>query len=143
MPSSRPNTIPSVVHLIRQHMFTYDPAWGDAGVRRFIRRIGWSELDPLFALRAADNVGSGLEPDAHGLAELRSRVAGQLEGPVVLERSDLAIDGDDLMLVLGIPQGPALGRLLDQLLERAIADPAVNDRETLLAIAGEIQGAPG
>ena len=127
-----------VVHLIRHHMFTYDPSWGDAGVRRFIRRIGRSELDSLFALRAADNVGSGLEPDAHGLAELRARVAGQLEGPVVLERGDLAIDGNDLMSVLGIAAGPALGRILDDLLERAITDPSLNGRETLLAIAAEI-----
>jgi tRNA nucleotidyltransferase (CCA-adding enzyme) len=134
-----------VVHLIRHHMFTYDPSWGDAGVRRFIRRIGRNELDSLLALRAADNVGSGLEPDAHGLAELRARVAGQLEGPVVLERGDLAIDGNDLMRVLGIAAGPALGRILDELLERAISDPSLNERETLLAIAAQIapMNAPG
>ena len=74
--------------------------------------------------------------------ELRARVAGQLEGPMVLERADLAIDGDDLMRVLGLAQGPALGRILDELLERAIADPAVNEPETLLAIAAGIQGRP-
>jgi tRNA nucleotidyltransferase (CCA-adding enzyme) len=124
-----------VVHLVRNHMFTYDPTWGDAGVRRFIRRIGRQDLDSLFALREADNVGSGLEPEAHGLAELRARVAGLLEGPVVLERGDLVLDGDDLMAALGVPPGPALGRLLDELLEQAIADPSVNDRATLLDIA--------
>jgi len=132
-----------VVHLVRHHMFTYDPAWGDAGIRRFIRRIGRSELDSLFALREADNLGSGLERSAHGLGELRARVTAQLEGPVVLERGDLAIDGDALMAELGITQGPALGRLLDDLLERAISDPTINDRATLLAMARDIVGGTG
>ena len=53
-------------------MFTYDAWWGDAGVRRFIRRIGRDALDSLFALREADNVGSGSSADAHELGELRA-----------------------------------------------------------------------
>ncbi len=132
-----------VVHLVRNHMFTYDPTWGDAGIRRFIRRIGRQDLDALFVLRQADNVGSGLEPEAHGLAELRARVAAQLDGPVVLERGDLAVDGDELMAALGLAPGPDLGRLLDELLERAIADPAINDRATLIAQARSIVAGPG
>ena len=124
-----------IVHLIRHHMFTYDPSWGDGGVRRFIRRIGRSELDSLFALREADNIGSGLKAEAHGLAELRARVTSLLEGPVVLERGDLVVDGTELMTELGIPPGPALGRLLDELLDRAIADPTINDRARLLEVA--------
>ena len=132
-----------VVHLVRHHMFTYDPAWGDAGIRRFIRRIGRAELDALFALREADNIGSGVSADAHGLAELRARVTSLLEGPVVLERGDLAVDGETLMSELGIAPGPQLGRLLDDLLERAIADPTVNDRATLLDLAAGILRAAG
>ena len=31
--------------------------------------------------------------------------------------------------------GPSLGRMLDALLERVIADPALNDRPTLLLLA--------
>jgi putative nucleotidyltransferase with HDIG domain len=125
-----------VVHLVRQHMFTYDPDWGDAGVRRFIRRVGRASLDDLLALRAADNIGSGLPPDAGRLSELRDRVRGQLEASAVLDRGGLAVHGDDLMTELAIPQGPTLGRILDRLLERVIADPALNDRATLLLLAG-------
>jgi len=124
-----------VVHLVRHHMFTYDPSWGDAGVRRFIKRIGRDALESLFALREADNVGSGQAPDGHELDGLRRRVREQLEGNVVLDRGDLAIDGDDLIAELGLAQGPTLGRILDELLERAIADPSVNDRPTLLLLA--------
>jgi poly(A) polymerase/tRNA nucleotidyltransferase (CCA-adding enzyme) len=116
-------------------MFTYDPGWGDAGVRRFIKRIGRDALESLFALREADNVGSGQLPDGHELDELRRRVRQQLAGDVVLERGDLAVDGNDLIAELGLAQGPTLGRILDELLERAIADPTVNDRPTLLVLA--------
>jgi tRNA nucleotidyltransferase (CCA-adding enzyme) len=130
--------IERVEHLVRNHMFAYEPDWGDAGVRRFIRRVGRADLEDLFALRAADSVGSGLPADAGGLAELRARVREQLAASVVLDRGGLAIDGDDLMRDLGLPQGPTLGRLLDRLLERVIAEPAMNDRPTLLLLAEEL-----
>jgi putative nucleotidyltransferase with HDIG domain len=125
-----------VVHLVRQHMFTYDADWGDAGVRRFIRRVGPGTLDDLFVLRAADNVGSGLPADAGRLGELRERVHAELEAEAVIDRGGLAVHGDDLMRDLAIPQGPTLGRILDRLLERVIAEPALNDRATLLVLAG-------
>jgi len=124
-----------VVHLVRHHMFTYDPAWSDSGVRRFIRRIGRDALEPLFDLREADNEGSGELRSEHGLDELRARVAEQLTGRVVLERGDLAIDGSDLITELGLTEGPVLGRILDELLDRAIADPDINDPPTLLLMA--------
>jgi tRNA nucleotidyltransferase/poly(A) polymerase len=127
--------VASVVHLVRNHMFTYEPDWGDAGVRRFIQRVGAEAIDDLFALREADNVGSGVPVDAHHLDHFKARVAAELAASVVLDRSRLAIDGDDLMSELGLPQGPHLGRILDELLERVIAEPKLNDRATLLLLA--------
>jgi putative nucleotidyltransferase with HDIG domain len=127
-----------VVELVRQHMFTYDPSWGDAGVRRFIQRVGRSGLDDLFLLREADNEGSGVPRTAHGLDELRARVQGQLDAQVALDLRNLAINGDDLMTELGLPPGPHLGRVLDGLLERVVADPAANDRATLLLLAASM-----
>jgi tRNA nucleotidyltransferase (CCA-adding enzyme) len=99
--------------LVRQHMFAYEASWSDAALRRFIAKVGRETLDDLFALRAADNVGSGVAPDG----------------------GDLAINGDDLMTELGLKRGPAIGRILDQLLERVVAEPSLNDRPTLLLVA--------
>ena len=124
-----------VVHLVRHHMFAYDQSWGDSGIRRFIRRVGRDALEPLFDLREADNVGSGQARSAHGVDDLRRRVDEQLAAPVVLERGDLAIDGSDLIAELGLGEGPVLGRILDELLEQAVTDPAINDRPTLLMLA--------
>ncbi len=124
-----------VAHLVRHHMFTYDESWGDSGVRRFIRRIGRDALPSLFDLREADNEGSGEARSGHGLDELRRRVDEQLAARVVLERGDLAVGGSDLMTEFGLGEGPLLGRILDELLELAITDPAINDRPTLLLMA--------
>jgi putative nucleotidyltransferase with HDIG domain len=124
-----------IVRLIRHHMFGYQPSWSDAAVRRFIVKITREELEDQFLLREADHIGSGREPNAGGLDELRARVAKELAAGVALDLSGLAVDGSDLMTELGITPGPGLGRLLDWLLERVIADPAVNTREGLLDLA--------
>ena len=135
-----------VCHLVRHHMFSYQPSWTDAAVRRFILRNsgpGAARLDDLFALREADNVGSGQPRDAGGLGELRRRVEEQLAANVALTLGDLAIDGDDLIGELALAPGPAIGRILDELLDRVIADPSLNERPTLLRLAREIAAAAG
>ncbi len=126
-----------VVALVRHHMFSYEPNWSDAAVRRFIGKIGAlgpGALEELLALREADNAGSGL-PAGAGLGELRQRIAAELAADVVLDRKGLAIDGGDLKTELGLDEGPLLGRILDDLLERVIVDPVLNDRPTLLLLA--------
>jgi putative nucleotidyltransferase with HDIG domain len=130
--------IQRVTHLIRHHMFHLGRGATDAAVRRFIVRIGTDRVDDLIDLRAADNVGSGLPPDAGGTEELRRRIHAQLAANVALDRDRLAIDGHDLMAELGIAPGPALGDILDELTERVIADPALNDRTRLLALAHDL-----
>lgn len=127
-----------VAHLVRHHMFSYGPEWTDAAVRRFLRRVGVDDVGPLLDLRAADNVGSGLAAGADRLDELRERCRGQLAAHVALRRGDLAVDGDDLMRALGIGPGPAVGAILDELLERVLGDPMLNERNRLLRDAVEI-----
>ena len=124
--------IEPVTRLIAQHMFQYLPNWSDAAVRRFIRRIGAELVLDLLRLRQADNVGSGLPPDAGRLAELRERVTDVLDRHEPLGLRDLAVDGRVLTAELGLTPGPVVGRLLDHLVEFVIAEPARNSREQLL-----------
>jgi len=124
-----------VVHLVANHMFSYEPNWSPSAVRRFISKIGPDAIEDLFLLREADNVGSGLPAVAGRLDELRARVHEALHEGVVLGRGDLVVDGDDLMTALAIGPGPHLGRILDALLERVVEDPALNDRASLLLLA--------
>jgi putative nucleotidyltransferase with HDIG domain len=133
-----------VAHLVLNHMFAYEPNWTDAAVRRFIRKVGSGCIDDLLALRAADNEGSGRPADAGHLAELESRVGAELAGNAVLGRHQLAVNGNDLKSELGLSQGRLLGRLLDELTERVVAEPALNDRAILLDLARQavLDGGP-
>jgi len=127
-----------VAHLVRQHMFRYEPGWSDSAVRRFIAKVSPEAIDELFALREADNEGSGVPRDVDGLAELRARVEAELRNGPILDRSALAVDGNDLMTELGIEPGPQLGRIIDGLFERVVEDPSLNDAPTLLLLARDL-----
>lgn len=122
-----------VGRLVRHHMFAYTHEWTDAAVRRFVRRVGADLLPDLFALRAADDVASGVEEPPDGWRELRERVAAVAGDP--LEASHLAISGDDLVAELGIAPGPPIGRLLAALVEAVLEDPGLNSRDRLLELA--------
>jgi poly(A) polymerase/tRNA nucleotidyltransferase (CCA-adding enzyme) len=124
-----------VTHLILHHMFTVDPEASDYAVRRFIKRIGRDRIDALFALRRADDIGSGMTADDPDLVAFRARIDAEIAAEVVLDRHALAIDGGDLMRELGLDPGPRLGRVLETLLDRVIADPGLNDRATLMLLA--------
>jgi tRNA nucleotidyltransferase (CCA-adding enzyme) len=58
-----------------------------------------------------------------------------------LKVTDLAIGGDDLR-ALGLAPGPRYGEILGALLQRVVEDPALNERERLLAEARALVG-PG
>jgi poly(A) polymerase/tRNA nucleotidyltransferase (CCA-adding enzyme) len=122
-----------VARLVRHHMFAYTPDWTDAAVRRFVRRVGIDLLTDLFALRAADDVASGVVDPPHGWNELRQRVASVVGDP--LEAQHLAVNGDDLVAELGIAPGPVVGRLLAGLLDAVLEDPTLNSRDRLLELA--------
>ena len=136
-----------VAHLVRHHMFWADPALSDAAVRRFLKRVGARHLDNLFALRRADDIGSGMSPDDDAQIAFRNRLDAELAAEAALDRYALVIDGDDLMRELRLEPGPRLGRMLDALVDRVVEDPALNERATLLLLAqgmlADVDEAPG
>ncbi len=132
--------IERITGAIEHHMYHYEPAWTDAAVRRFVRRLAGIDRELLFALRRADNAASGVgDAGEQNQRELEERMANELasQRELLLERR-LAVDGHDLQEALGIPPGPALGDILERLSELALDDPERNDRETLLALARDM-----
>ena len=79
-----------------------------------------------------------MPPKAGRLNELRSRIAVELEARVAFDRFGLAIDGHDLIAELGIAPGPPIGQVLDELVERVVSEPRLNERDRLLALAREL-----
>ena len=129
-------TVAEVTHLIRNHMFWYETHWTDSAVRRFIRKIGLDIIPALFALRRADNIGSGARsPRMYALEALWQRVQEQIAAANAFSLHDLAIDGNDVMRELGIPPSPDVGHILNALFERVLDEPALNTREKLIELA--------
>jgi poly(A) polymerase/tRNA nucleotidyltransferase (CCA-adding enzyme) len=125
-------------------MFWYQTEWSGSAVRRFIRKIGLETIPALFALRRADNIGSGAKsPRMYALEALWQRVQEEIDAANAFSLRDLKIDGNDLMTELGVPQGPEIGRILNALFERVTDEPALNTREALLELAKEELGRPG
>jgi len=130
-----------VAHLVARHMFHYTPAWSDAAVRRFVRRVGRGNLEDLFLLRRADTAAHGVERTPEGsLEELKARIAAVLAAEEALDVGDLAVDGDDVMRETGMAPGPGVGRALNRLLDRVLEDPGQNTRENLLRVLRETRG---
>ena len=107
----------------------------DRLLRRLVSRHGEEAVTGALLLRAAglDPTGAAVDPEARAEARrllerlLLLRAAGTLH----LGRDQLALSGREVMEVLGIPPGPAVGRALDHLLAVVLADPARNRPDTL------------
>jgi tRNA nucleotidyltransferase (CCA-adding enzyme) len=133
------DTIAAVAHLIRHHMFWYQDHWTESAVRRFIRKVGLETIPALFALRRADNIGSGARsPRMYALDQLWERVEEEIQRATARSPRELAVDGHDVMRELGIPPGPEVGRIIRALFERVLDEPELNARDSLLAEARRI-----
>jgi tRNA nucleotidyltransferase (CCA-adding enzyme) len=128
--------ITRVTHLIAHHMFDYKQKLSDKAVRRFIKQIGEDNVDGLIALRKADDLahglGRGFEKD---IEKYKSRINSQMKKSYPFTISDLAVNGDDVMNMLGLQPGPRVGRILNQLLEEVIEKPEYNRKDKLIEIA--------
>jgi poly(A) polymerase/tRNA nucleotidyltransferase (CCA-adding enzyme) len=151
--------IKRTVALVRNHMFYYpyvqegmseedakkieERAWTDAAIRRFMARVGEENIEDLFALRIADataNPKTAFDPDE--IAKLQERISEVREKDVALKISDLKITGDDL-IAMGVPKGPKVGEILNQLLEKVLDDPMLNTKERLQELAKKYEGFRG
>lgn len=123
-----------IVSLVNNHMFHYEPSWSDAAVRRFLRRVGPDLMEPLFELRRADSSASGMggeEETNHNLCLLNDRIQRQQAAHAAVKVTDLDISGHDVIALTG-QRGPAVGRILREMLERVTDDPALNRKDLLL-----------
>jgi tRNA nucleotidyltransferase (CCA-adding enzyme) len=119
---------------------------GDAAVRRLLRRVGERRFASLATLRRAElqyggRAGTPAAEAALGrLAALEEAVARlRQQGALALRRFDLAIDGAEVMRILGCGPGPAIGRALRLLTDAVLEDPSRNTPEALRTLLGELR----
>ena len=123
--------IEHVTHLVRFHLFYYNVGEvSEAGVRRFLNRVGAEYVDDLIKVREADRIGSGV-PKAipYKLRHLLFMIEKVKRDPI--HPKMLAMRGDDIMKTLGIEPGPKIGAILAVLLEEVLDDPSRNTKEHL------------
>ncbi len=126
-------TITRVCALVRAHDDRPFPLT-EKTVRRALVRIGPAQYPDLFTVKRADILAQSEYLREEKLAyvdEYEAAYRRILAANDCLSRKDLAVKGADL-IEAGLTPGPALGRVLDAMLEDVVDDPSRNTRETLL-----------
>ena len=108
-----------------------------AALRRIASSIGRMRVPAtlrvfaaIWAARRDRGVAAPTGAQVARLARRMLRIA--FRDPIAL--GDLAVSGDELRTI-GVKPGPLMGRILHDLLQRVLVDPAINTHEQLLAIA--------
>lgn len=130
--------IEDVTHLVRWHLFYYNVGEvSEAGVRRFLRKVGPEYIEDLLRVREADRIGSGV-PKAvpYKLRHLKFMIEKVKTDPI--KPNMLKISGNDLMDMLKITPGPKIGWILSILLEEVLKDPTQNEKDMLLTKARDL-----
>lgn len=130
--------IEQVAHLVRCHMFYYNVGEvTEAGVRRFLQRVGAEYVDDLMKVREADRIGSGVPKavpyKSRHLLFMIDKVKADPISPKMLK-----MNGDDLMRLLHIDPSPRVGQILAILLDEVLEDPSRNTKEYLKERALEL-----
>lgn len=132
------DTLKKVTVLVRYHDYRM-PAEA-ACVRRAIYRIG-KELFPLYLeVRRADVAAQSRYQREEKMADIEAveqLYRGIMERGDCVSLKELAVNGKDLIRE-GFAPGKSLGSLLDRLLDAVLEDPALNQKETLLELAGKL-----
>jgi tRNA nucleotidyltransferase (CCA-adding enzyme) len=109
----------------------------DVDVRRWVAAAGRERIASLLRIGSARwcalRVQGAAAPKRKQISALYSRMRRSAYHDA-LGLGDLAVDGDDLV-DLGIARGREIGDILKRLLLAVIADPSLNNRNDLLALA--------
>ena len=115
-------------------MFNFTEDWTDGSVRRFINRVGLDAIDDLFLLRRADRYAINGSTNYEDLVVFKKRIETVLNLSNALSLKDLKINGE-ILTKIGIPKGPVMGIVLENLLDTVLDDPLLNEEEKLKEIA--------
>lgn len=132
-------TIKRVCLLVRYH--DDRPAVTPRNVRRAISRIGVENMEALFAVKRADTLAQSMYERQKKLSYIdayEETYREILKEHQCVQKKDLAINGRDL-IAQGMKTGKEMGEVLQALYEQVLDEPQLNNKETLLALALQLQ----
>ena len=129
-------TIDAVAGLVRHHRLDHLPDASNGDLRRFLATVGVENIEPQLALAEANWRGRGKRVDeALGkLSQLRSRIGRVLSAHPPLEAKALALDGNEIMAVLGVGPSGVVGEATRFLLDQVLESPELNSPGELAAL---------
>ncbi len=118
------------IALVRWHQFTVDERQTDSALRRFLRNTGLENVEDMLSLRVADRLGGGARETSWRLEEFKKRLIEVQKQPFTVR--DLKINGNDVMKVLRLRSGPAIGKILNDLFDKVVEKKIENEKAALL-----------
>lgn len=112
----------------------------DTQLRRWVAAVGRLRVADVMRVACARWQAGTVPPPPHSAVRALYRRLRHIAWNDPVELADLAIDGEDLKRA-GVPRGPKLGAVLRALMDAVIGNPALNTRDTLLAIVPELLAA--
>ncbi|MBU0992127.1 MAG: CCA tRNA nucleotidyltransferase [Proteobacteria bacterium] len=128
-----------IANLVGQHMRDITTDSSRKAVRKFIKRLLDHQVDirDWLRLKIADRKAN-LKRDNYALTEIKSilrNISDEMHPSHekgVFQTGDLNVSGNDVMEILGLPQGRKVGQILEALLKKVLDDPSLNTREKLV-----------
>lgn len=134
--------IDKVSLLVRHHLIPRE-MMSSSGVRRWVRKVGAENVEQILQLAQADLEGKGPAKEkipTGAVMQFRYQIehVGKVS-PIVSKTSQLAINGNDVMTVLGCGPGKNVGETMNMLLECVTETPEVNTRDGLISLLKSMQ----
>lgn len=124
------HTRETVLTLVQYHDGTFEP--DEKHTLRWLQKVGLENYHLLLQLRRADWTGQGTMPERLTFVDHLEEALSQVEQKgSCYQRQQLAVSGKDVM-AYGVPQGKAVGQVLQQLLDLVTEGVIPNQRQVLL-----------
>lgn len=131
-------TIEKITTLIRYHDLVFQE--DERLLKRWLNRYTPQTLLEILELKRADNIATGnvSQELLDKFDRIRSQILDILQSRACFCMKDLAVSGRDL-LERGIPEGPQIGSILNELLEAVIDGRLPNEKNALLERVQELR----
>lgn len=131
----------AVCNLVEYHDFLPDKI-SRKTYKKYIAKLGFETVEKLFLIREADVLAQNPEFHAESLEQnnIGKKTLDEIKSEdSCFKISDLAVDGRKLKNA-GIPPSPAMGKIMEKLLDEVMDEKLPNDEDALIERAKQLAG---